>query len=226
MDYTKAMTGIVTPDLSDACDALGIAAVTSGAIHGVYPNTPKICGPLVTYRLRPGATGSTVIGTLEGIVSAPPGAILAFDVDGNTELNAWGSIAGNTAVQYRIGGVVIDGVTRDVQAMQELALPTYARGTCVTSVRGRIGLESVNKPITMFGKEVHPGWLCAADENGVIFFPGDRAAEIFAYAYRVVALEKKVIQQIQQGADPIEAHKIMKYDISWTDQLKDKALTK
>jgi regulator of RNase E activity RraA len=220
------MQGIVTPDLSDACDALGIEAVTSGAVHAVYRDCPAICGPVVTYRLRPGAKGSTVIGTLEGIVSAKPGSILVFDVEGSMELNAWGSIAGNTAVHYRMGGVVIDGVTRDIQAMQELELPTYARGTCVTSVRGRIGLESVNEPITMFGKTVKPGWLCAADANGVIFFPPERAAEVFAFAYRVVALEKKVVQQIQQGVDPIEAHKIMKYDISWKDQLTDKGLVK
>jgi 4-hydroxy-4-methyl-2-oxoglutarate aldolase len=226
MDYVQAFRGIVTPDLSDACDALGIEAVTSGAIHAVYPNCPVICGPAVTYRLRPGATGSTVIGTIEGIVSAKPGSILVFDVDGNMELNAWGSIAGNTAVQYRMGGVVIDGVTRDVQAMQELSLPTYARGTCVTSVRGRIGLESLNEPITMFGKEVHPGWVCAADANGVIFFPPERSKEVFDFAYRVVALERKVVQQIQQGVDPIEAHKVMKYDVSWKDQLNDKGLTK
>jgi regulator of RNase E activity RraA len=226
VDYSHAMKGIVTPDLSDACDALGIEAVTSGAVHAVYRNCPGVCGPVVTYRLRPGAKGSTVIGTIEGIVSAKPGSILVFDVDGNLELNAWGSIAGNTAKQYRMGGVVIDGVTRDVQAMQELELPTYARGTCVTSVRGRIGLESINEPITMFGKTVQPNWLCAADANGVIFFPADRTSEIFAFAYRVVALEKKVVQQIQQGVDPIEAHKLMKYDVSWTAQLNDRTLTK
>jgi len=226
MDYMQAFRGIVTPDLSDACDALGIEAVTSGAVHGVYSDCPPICGPVVTYRLRPGAKGSTGIGTIEGIVTAKPGSILVFDVDGNMELNAWGSIAGNTAVHYRMGGVLIDGVTRDVQAMQELQLPTYARGTCVTSVRGRIGLESLNEPITMFGKEVRPGWICAADANGVIFFPPEKAAAVFAFAYRVVALERKVIQQIQQGVDPIEAHKVMKYDTSWKNQLTDTSLTK
>lgn len=226
MNYTQALQGIVTPDLSDACDALRIEAVTSGAVRAVYPNCPMICGPVVTYRLRPSAKGSTVIGTIEGIMSAKPGSILVFDVDGNMELNAWGSIAATTAAQYRMGGVVVDGVTRDVQAMQDMGMPTYARGTCVTSVRGRIGLESLNKPITMFGKPVHPGWVCAADANGVIFFPPEKAAEVFAHAYRVAALEKKVVQRIQQGADPIEAHKIMKYDASWADQLSDKELTK
>jgi len=226
MDFMQAFRGIVTPDLSDACDALGIRAVTSGTVKGVYANCPPICGPIVTYRLRPGAKGATVIVTIEGIVTAKPGSILVFDVDGNLELNAWGSIAGNTAAQYRMGGVIIDGVTRDVQAMQDLSLPTHARGTCVTSVRGRIGLESLNEPITMFGEEVCSGWICAADANGVIFFPNERVEEIFAFAYRVVALEKKVVQQIQQGVDPIEAHKVMKYDTSRKEQLHDKGLTK
>lgn len=222
MDYAQAFRGIVTPDLSDACDALAIKAVTSGMAKGVYPSCAPICGPIVTYRLRAGAKGSTVMGTIEGIVSAAPGSVLAFDGGGSMDLNMWGSIAGTTALQYRIGGVVIDGVTRDVQFYRENQLPTYARGTCVTSVRGRVGLERLNEPIEMFGHEVRPGWICAADENGVIFFPPERAREIFAKAYQVAAIEKKIIMQIQQGMDPIELHLSMGYDMSWKDQLKGK----
>ncbi|MCW2240511.1 RraA family protein [Azospirillum canadense] len=224
MDYAQAFRGIATCDLSDACDALGIEAVTSGSMKGVFQDCPPICGPVVTYRLRAEATGSTVIGTLEGIVEAAPGSVLVFDVEGNMELNAWGSIAANVAVQSRMAGVIIDGVTRDVQNMRELNFPTYAKGTVCTSVRGRIGLESINEPVTIEGKTVKPGWIVAADENGVIFFPSERAREIFAYAYRVVQLEQKTLQAIRQGADAVEIHKALKYHGTWTEQLNDKEL--
>lgn len=226
MDYAQAFRGIATCDLSDACDALGIEAVTTGAVKGIYAGCPSICGPVVTYRLTPEATGSTVIGTLEGIVSAPAGSVLVFDAQGSMELNAWGSIAGNVAVQYRMAGVVIDGCTRDVAAMREMNLPTYARCTVTTSVRGRIGLESINEPVTFAGKTVKPGWICAADENGVIFFPPDQAPEIFARAYKVVQLEQKIIRQLREGVDPIAIHNAMKYNTTWTEQLNDKELVK
>ena len=183
-----------------------------------------ICGPAVTYKLTPDAAGSTVIGTLEGIVAAPPGSVLVFSVDGRYDLNAWGSIAATVAVQARMAGVVVDGPTRDVQTMQELDFPCYARGTVVTSVRGRIGLESINEPIQIAGETVHPGWLVAADANGVIFFPGDRADEVFARARQVAALEKRIMRQIAEGADAIQVHESMKYDMSWQEQLESAAI--
>lgn len=220
MDLTHAMKGIVVPDISDACDALDIETVTTGDIKPVYADCPMICGPAVTYKLTPGATGSTVIGTLEGIVAAEPGSVLVFTVDGHYDLNAWGSIAATVAVQARMAGVVIDGPTRDVQTMEELDFPCYTRGTVVTSVRGRIGLESINEPIEINGGTVHPGWLVAADANGVIFFPGDRAEEIFARARRVASLEKRIMRQIAEGEDAIKVHEDMKYDVSIKEQIE------
>ena len=59
MDYGKAFGGLSTCDLSDACDALGIDAATTGAIKAVYPDASAICGPVSTCRMSP--TGNTDI---------------------------------------------------------------------------------------------------------------------------------------------------------------------
>jgi len=224
VDYAKAFTGIVTPDLSDACDALGIEAVTSGRPKPIYAGCRPVCGTVMTLDLQVGATGSVVIGTLESIMASAPGAVIAIASDGGDDYNTWGSIAATVAVQERMGGVVIDGPTRDVQNMRELDLPTYATGTVVTSVRGRIGLKSYGEPISFAGQQVHPGWVVAADENGVIFFPADNAREVFRQAYRVAALEQKTVQAIRQGADAVAIHKAMRYDTTWTEQLTDDEL--
>ena len=194
-------------------------AVTTGTISAVYSGCPKICGPAVTYRLSTGAEGSVVMGTLEGIRDARPGSVLLFDASGFESYNAWGSIAATVAMQHRMSGAVIDGSTRDVQTMRTLPCPTYATGTVVTSVRGRIGLESINAPVTVAGEAVHPGWIIAADENGVIGFPPDAAGAVFRRAREVAALEAKIVRSIQEGADAIEIHRQMRYDASWEDQL-------
>ena len=219
MDFTRAFQDIAICDLSDACDSLEIAAVTSGRISPVYGNCPKICGPAVTYRLSTEASGSVVIGTLEGIRDAAPGSVLLFDASGFEDYNAWGSIAATVAMQHRMAGAVVEGSTRDVQTMRSLPCPTYATGTVVTSVRGRIGLESINAPVTVAANRVDPGWIVAADENGVICFPPDRAEAVFRRAYQVAALENRIIRAIQEGADAIGIHKQMNYDASWQDQL-------
>ena len=56
-------------------------------------------------------------------------------------------------------------------------------------------------------------------------FPAARAREIFELAYRAVALEKKLFQQILHGGDAVALHKAMKYDVSMAEQLKDKTIT-
>lgn len=219
MDYTHAFQGIATCDLSDACDSLGVEAVTTGLIKPVYPGCPKICGPAVTYRLSTEADGSVVIGTLEGIRDAVPGSVLLFDASGYEEYNAWGSIAATVAMQHRMAGAVVEGSTRDVQTMRTLPCPTYAKGTVVPSVRGRIGLESINQTVSIAGLRVKPGWIVAADENGVICFPPENAQAVFQRAWQVAALEAKIVRAIQEGADAVEIHKQMNYDASWETQL-------
>ncbi|MBC5810193.1 MAG: hypothetical protein GIW95_04950 [Candidatus Eremiobacteraeota bacterium] len=219
MDYGQAFRGIVTCDLSDACDALGIKAVTPSGIQPIYHGCPATIGPVTTVQLSPGGKKSTVIGSVEAVLKAGPGGIVVFTSGGHPALNTWGSIVGTVAVQERLAGVILDGVTRDVQTMERFSFPTYARGTCVTSVRGRVGLDFINEPISIEGHTIYPGWICAADQNGVIFFPPESAREIFAKAYKVAANEEKTMAAIKQGADAIKLHLDLGYDMTWSEQL-------
>lgn len=221
MDYTGAFEGLAACDLSDACDALGIETVTPAGIRPIYPGCKPAIGPVTTVQLSPGGKGSTVIGSVEAVTRAGAGGIVVITSGGDPRLNTFGSIVCTVAVEQKLAGVVLDGVTRDVQTMQKYDFPTYARGTCVTSVRGRVGLDFINEPITIDGKKIHPGWICAADINGVIFFPPENAKEIFAKAYKVAANEERIMTLIRHGADAVKIHLDMGYDMSWKEQLKD-----
>ena len=219
MDYSHEFFGLSTCDLSDACDALGIDPVTTGAIKPVYPQSIAMCGPISTCRMSPEGKTEIVIGTIGPLITAAPGSIFLVDAGGNMEINTIGSLVAVVAVQSRMQGAIVDGCVRDVQGMRELDFPCHARGTVVQSVRGRMAIESVNEPVRFAGATVEPGAIAAADINGVIVFPANRAREIFDLAHRAVALEKKLFQQIRHGGDAVALHKAMKYDVSMADQL-------
>ena len=221
MNYMQAFREISTCDLSDGCDALGIVAVTSGAIKGVYPACPPICGPVVTCKMSPTGKKEIVIGTIEPIIAAEPGSIFLIDAGGNMQHNTIGSLVTIVAVQSRMAGAIVDGCVRDVQGTTALNFPTYARGTVVQSVRGRVGIDSINESVTFAGQTVAPGAIAAADVNGVIIFPAADAVRIFKAAFRAAAVERKIIDQIINGADFIAVHKALKYDASMKDQLTD-----
>lgn len=219
MNYSQAMQGLSTCDLSDACDALGVAAVTSGAVRGVHAGCTPICGPISTCRMSPAGKIEIVIGTIGPLLAAAPGAIFLVDAGGNMELNTIGSLVAVVAVQSRMAGAIVDGCVRDVAGMQELGFPVYARGTVVPSVRGRMAIESINQSVQFAGHAVDAGWIAAADANGSIVFPPRRAREVFRFAWRAVAMEKEIFQKIQHGGDAIALHRAMKYDLSMADQL-------
>ncbi len=224
MNHAQAMQGLTTCDISDACDALGIAAVTDGAVKAMHAACAPICGPVSTCRMSTQGKIEIVLGTIGPLLSAEPGSIFLVAADGNMGLNTIGSLVAAVAVQSRLAGAVVDGCVRDVQGMQELGFPVYARGTVVPSVRGRMAIESINQPVPFSGHEVRPGWIAAADANGAIVFPPERAREVFEFAWRAVALEKKIFQQIAHGGDAIALHKAMKYHLSMRDQLTDRSL--
>ncbi len=221
MNYMQAFRDISTCDLSDACDTLGIVPATSGQVKGVYPGCPPICGPIVTCRMSPTGTKEIVIGTIEPLLAADPGSIFLIDAGGDMTRNTIGSLVTVVAVQQRLAGAISDGCVRDVQGTQAMNFPTYARGTVVQSVRGRVGIESLNEPVMFNGTQVAPGSIAAADANGVIVFPADRAVEVFRAAYRAAAIERKIVQAMQNGADFIAIHKALKFDVSMKDQYTD-----
>jgi regulator of RNase E activity RraA len=221
MNYMQAFRDISTCDLSDACDTLGIVPATSGQVKGVYPDCPPICGPIVTCRMSPTGPTEIVIGTIEPLLTADPGSIFLIDAGGDLTHNTIGSLVTVVAVQQRLAGAISDGCVRDVQGTQAMNFPTYARGTVVQSVRSRVGIDSIGEPVTFNGTRVEPGWIAAADANGVIVFPADRAVEVFRAAYRAAAVERKIIQAMQNGADFIAIHKALKFDVSMKDQYTD-----
>jgi regulator of RNase E activity RraA len=221
MNFSEAFRDITTCDLSDGCDALGIVAVTTGAVKAVFGGCKPICGPVITCKMSPTGKKEIVIGTIEPIIAADPGSIFLVDAGGNLQHNTIGSLVTAVAVQSRLSGAIVDGCVRDVQGTIEMNFPTYSRGTVVQSVRGRVGIDSIGEPVMFAGQRVNPGDIAAADMNGVIVFPAARAREIFEAAYRAVALERKIIQQIRNGADFIAVHKALKYDTAMKEQIND-----
>lgn len=213
-----SLEGVSTCDLSDACDALGFKPPNTGAVKPVW-NCPPICGPVVTLKLSPTGKTEIVIGTLVPIMAAEAGSILLVDGGRDTNNNTVGSLASMVAAHRRLAGAVVEGCVRDVQGIEELAFPVYALGTVVPSVRGRVGIEAVNEPVSLGGLMVEPGWILAADRNGAVAFPADLATEAFRIARRAVEIEKDIFAKIRTGADPVQLHWDLNYVASMKNQL-------
>ena len=203
-----------TANVSDGLDRLNIR----GAPHGIGPlwdSCPKIVGPAATLKLVPvgEAEESPVLGTLEAVKRGNPGDVLVIDQAGRMDVNSYGGVAGFTTRHFGLVGCVIDGVTRDIDEYKQLNLPVYGKGFIQQSIRNRCACAGYAIEVQLGGVPVRPGDLVMADENGVCVVPRDRMAEVLEFAKLFKSIEDTVVEAVRSGADPVEAHQRVRYDM-------------
>jgi regulator of RNase E activity RraA len=207
----QAYLKLSTSNVSDALDRLQLR----GAPHGILPLWPgcqKIVGRAMTMKLVPEGSASPVLGTLEAIMAARPGDVLVIDQAGRMDVNSWGGIATFTAVQYGLIGVVIDGVTRDIDEMKALSFPAYAKGPIQQSIRNRCAFAGYSVEVRLAGVAVRAGDLVMGDDNGIVIVPQPSLPDVLKIAQECADTEEKVKDWIAQGVNPIEAHERVNYD--------------
>lgn len=207
----QAYLRLSTSNVSDALDRLGLAGAPRG-ILALWPGCAKIAGRAMTLKLVPEGSESPVLGTLRAIAAADPGGVLVIDHGGRTTVNSWGGIASFTAVRRGLTGVVIDGVTRDVDEMKAMGFPAYARGIIQQSIRNRCAYAGHGIEIELAGVAVRAGDLIVGDDNGIVVVPQERLADVLELAQGYAATEERIKDWIAQGVDPVEAHERVTYD--------------
>ena len=203
-----------TANVSDGLDRLDI----KGAPHGIGPlwdACAKIVGPAATLKLVPlgQAEESPVLGTLEAVKRGRPGDVLVIDQAGRMDVNSYGGVAGFTTRHFGLVGCVIDGVTRDIDEYKQLGLPVYGKGFIQQSIRGRCACAGYGIEVQLGGVPVRPGDLIMADENGVCVVPKARMAEVLEFAKLFKSIEDTVVEAVRGGADPVQAHQRVRYDM-------------
>jgi regulator of RNase E activity RraA len=161
----------------------------------------SVAGPAFTVRLRPGDN----LMLHKAIGLAQPGDIVVVDTCGCKNYCVMGDLMASAAFKKGIGGFVIDGGIRDVQALQEKQFPIFAR-YIVPAVGDKDGPGEINMPISCGGVPVLPGDYIAADDNGVVVIPPYLADEIIKGTMKKLDYEARRALEIEQGI-------IMKPDI-------------
>ncbi len=207
----QAFLELSTPNVSDALDRLNLRSAPHGLLP-LWPGCPKIAGRAMTMRLVPEGSASPVLGTLETIGAARPGDVLVIDHGGRMDVNSWGGIATFTAVRRGLVGVVIDGITRDIDEIKALGFPAYGKGIIQQSIRHRCAFGGHRIDVHLGDVAVRTGDLIMGDENGIVVVPGEVLAAVLSLARQAAEAEERIKDWIAQGMDPIEAHERAKYD--------------
>jgi len=198
--------------LSDAADEVGIGLVCMD--NGIVPLTKnkRMAGFARTGKLvrsppnRPYDEKQLDVFMSLG-TEAVDGDILVIDMAGATDCSAWGQILTKIGVAKGVRGAVVDGTSRDIYEIDEMNFTVFARGRHPGTMRGRLDMESVQKPIVCGGVTVNPGDLIFGDGDGVVVIPADRIEDVLKHAEEVVATDDWWSEKLEDGEDPHELHK-------------------
>ena len=168
----------------------------------------QMAGPALTVKSRPGDN----LMLHKAIDMAEPGDIIVCDAGGDLTNSLMGELMLAHAMKRGVGGFVLDGAVRDVEAFLDVNLPVFAAGV---SHRGpyKDGPGEINVSVAIDGMVIEPGDLVIGDWDGVLSIPLDDVESIL----------KKTNEK--QAAEAVDMAKIEadEWDRSWVDKtLKDR----
>lgn len=206
-DIAARLKAIPTASISDAMDSLGI----HGTLHGLAPLTYdfRIGGPAFTVQYEPAGSERGSVGDF--LDDVPPGAVVLIDNHARTDVTVWGGIMTEIAAARGIGGTVINGVCRDLNAALRQNYPLFSRGRFMRTGKDRVRLVAVNAPVTINDVEISPLDIICGDADGVLAVPAARAEEIAGIAERIEDVEARIVEAVKAGSTLVQARADLGY---------------
>ena len=148
---------------------------------------------------------------LEAVDSLKPGDVLVAQTNGTTRSSLWGELLSTAAEARGARGAVIDGFTRDTQAICDMGFPVFVRGIAPYDSKGRSDVIAYDTPIECGGVKVCPGDLVFGDYDGVVAVPRAAEEQVLKAAFEKAAGEKEVKEALENGMSATAA--FQKYGI-------------
>jgi 4-hydroxy-4-methyl-2-oxoglutarate aldolase len=166
----------------------------------------------IDYRLRPMTTVRPFAGVALTVATAPNDNLLAyaavsvaqagdvmFIATENFEGAAViGDIFGGFAHNKGVAAVITDGLVRDLDGLEALPLPVFARGVSPNSPQ-KNGPGEIGGAITLGGLRIESGDLVVGDRDGVVVIPRMDVPAAVAALGEIRTKEKGAEQAIKDG---------------------------
>jgi 4-hydroxy-4-methyl-2-oxoglutarate aldolase len=133
------------------------------------------------------------------IAFARPGDIMLIATDGYEEASVVGDILVGMAKNKGIAAIVTDGMVRDVEGLDAVGVPVFARGLSPNSPH-KDGPGEIGLPITLGGASIDSGDLVVGDQDGVVVVARTVLESVATALAEVKEKEAKMDALVRNGA--------------------------
>jgi 4-hydroxy-4-methyl-2-oxoglutarate aldolase len=189
--------------VADVLDHMGApVAFLGGAVRPLHPGR-RIVGNART--LRTEGVEQVPERPYERLLAVFPtirrGDVLVVGGGSDSTAGLWGGLLSTAARAKGAAGAVIDGLSRDVDEIERLGFPVFARGASPLDSAGRQEVTEVDGRLQVAVGFVHAGDVVLGDSMGVIAFSRDSAEEAVQRAEEKSRGEATVRDELDRGVD-------------------------
>lgn len=165
--------------------------------HWIRPlsKLTRFVGTALTVRTRPVDN----LAPYAALRYARPGDVLVVAVDGSDTASVIGDIMLGMARNAGIVAAVTDGVVRDIDGINKVGIPVFAKALTPNSPF-KDGPGEVGLPVTLGGVAIASGDLLVGDIDGVVVVPRGEIARVAAELKAVAEKEARMEAMVASGA--------------------------
>lgn len=165
-------------------DAMGRMSAVDSRIGPMWPGA-RIVARAYTVLTRSGDNQ----GVHEAIDRAAPGEVIIINGFADESRALVGELLAGRARANRLAGFVVDGAVRDVDAVEALGVPLFARAVTPAGPF-KVGPHLQQVTVALGGQCVAPGDVVIGDADGVVIIPFAQLRDAVESAEEIQALEE------------------------------------
>jgi 4-hydroxy-4-methyl-2-oxoglutarate aldolase len=138
--------------------------------------------------------------------SISPATVSVWATGGSMDCAHWGEIMSTAVKQRGCTGAVVDGGVRDVDFVNAMNYPVFAKFKCSASSVGRWDIVDCQISIKIGNTVVHPGDFVFGDTDGVVIVPQALTMDVLTAAEDVFERERGMREELRRGVSVTDAY--------------------
>jgi regulator of RNase E activity RraA len=201
------LSGITTATITTILLKKGLRNIWMRGSRPIRGGQKRLVGRAFTLRFVPARedlatpeSWSSPISTRAAIEAMPEGCIAVAGAMGVTDAGIFGDILCARMAKKGVGGLVTDGVVRDLAGVLGTGLPVWCQGAAAPASVAGLTFVNWQEPIGCGGVAVFPNDVVVVDDDGAVLIPQAMLDDVVKLAPEQERMEAWIMDEIGRGA--------------------------